>query len=165
MEKQAATQPAEEFYIEEVSDLTAAWPELEPLTLGLIDYHRPWDERHLKPEWASIMLEHMKGQGLTLIARDSSGTAVGFVSGGVSDAMIFSDMTGHIDNVFLTEAARRHGVGTKLLQRFEAWCVGHGASELRIEVNAGNEPGKRFWMRSGYSVTSLEMRKSLEAAR
>ena len=160
---EAGGQAGKEFVIETVADIDAIWPELEPLLLGLIEYHQPWDNRTLKPDWATVMRSYMSGVDMTLIARDSAGRAVGFVSGGVSDALIFSDITGHIDNIFVAEEARGQGAGAALLSAFEAWCRERGASEVRLEVNDANERGRGFWGDAGYRVSGLEMRRLLEA--
>jgi ribosomal protein S18 acetylase RimI-like enzyme len=162
--KQANEQASKGFVIEEVTDLDAAWPELELLVLGIIEYHKPWDRRVLKAGWAPIMREYM-ATCLTLVARES-GLAVGFLSGTVGpDVGIFEGAVGHIDNAFVIESARRRGVGQALTERFEARCRDRGANEVRLDVAEGNALGMGFWRRSGYEVTMHAMSKSLEAAR
>jgi ribosomal protein S18 acetylase RimI-like enzyme len=151
------------FVIEEVTDLDAVWPELELLVLGIIEYHRPWDQRALKSGWAAIMRDYM-ARCLTLVARNEAGKAVGFLSGTVGpDVGIFEGVVGHIDNAFVIESARRRGVGQALTEQFEARCREQGAGEVRLDVAEGNELGLGFWRRSGYEVTMHAMRKPLEA--
>jgi ribosomal protein S18 acetylase RimI-like enzyme len=163
MGKEANGQTSKGFVIEEVTDVSAAWPDLEPLVLGIIEYHRPWDQRVLKAGWAPIMREYM-ARCLTLIARNEAGEAVGFLSGTVGpDVGIFEGVVGHIDNAFVIESARRLGVGQALRRRFEARCRDYGAGEIRLDVAKGNALGLAFWQRSGYEVTMHAMRKPLEA--
>lgn len=151
-----------DFVIEEVTDLDAVWPEIETLVLGIAEYHQPWDTRTLRDDWAPIMRDYMRSCGLTLLARDANGEAVGFLSGDIPTGDIFREVIGHIDNVYLLERARRQGVGSALVSRFEAWCREQGASEVRLDVNLRNEPGLRFWARSGYTATMQAMSKPLE---
>jgi GNAT superfamily N-acetyltransferase len=97
------------------------------------------------------MREYMASHGVTLLARDASGTAIGMLTGFVQrDFGIFEEVMGHIDNAFVYEAHRRGGVGRALLQRFEAWCRQRGATEVRLEVAQGNDLGLGFWRKSGY---------------
>jgi GNAT superfamily N-acetyltransferase len=162
MEKQAATQ----FFIQQVTDLEQKWSEIEPLVLGQIEYHRAWDSRRLRDDWSTRMREFMANRGVTLLARNSTGRAIGFINGEVArDFAIFEEATGHISNAFVVDEERRHGVGVALLARFEDWCLEQGADEIRLEVAHGNDVGLNFWQKSGYAVSMHEMRKSLEAAR
>jgi hypothetical protein len=51
-----------------------------------------------------------------------------------------------------------------MLRRFEEWAKADGATELRLNVNAGNDLGRRFWDRGGFEPAELVMRKPLEQA-
>jgi GNAT superfamily N-acetyltransferase len=154
---------SEGFEIQEITDMDAAWPELEPLILGLFDYHRPWDQRVLRPDWAAGMREYMATRCSTLLARGESGAPLGFLSGTVGPEVgIFEGVVGHIDNAFVVEEARGRGIGSGLLYRFETWCREHGAVELRLEVAHGNDLGLRFWQEKGYTTSMRAMRKPLE---
>ena len=136
------------FSIEEVADFDAAWPDLEMLSLGIIDYHRPWDERALRADWSERMHGYLEGMqdSLTLIARNDAGAAVAFVTGKVEkDYGIFIESFAFIANFYVVPEARAQGVGSQLLRRFEDWARAEGATELRLHVNAGNELGQRFW--------------------
>jgi GNAT superfamily N-acetyltransferase len=111
------------------------------------------------------MREFMASRGVTFVARNSSGEAIGMVNGDVtSDFGIFDEVVGHINNAFVVEDGRRGGVGTGLVDAFEAWCRLHGATEVRLEVVSGNQIGAGFWHKAGYAVTLHEMHKPLEAS-
>jgi ribosomal protein S18 acetylase RimI-like enzyme len=154
------------FTIEEVTDLDAAWPKIEPLVLGIIEYHRPWDARKLSPNWAGVMREYMQSQCTTLLARNHDGEALGFLSGTIrADFGIFEGTLGHVDNIFVVEHVRRDGIGSALCERFEAICASRGCDEVRLDVAIGNEPGNGFWRRSGYEPATQAMHKSLVSAR
>ena len=153
-------------FIEEVTDFDQRWPEIETLVLGQIDYHRAWDSRQLRDDWAHRMREFMASHGVTLLACDGAGRAVGFINGDVArDFGIFQETTGHISNAFVVDDERRQGIGIALLERFEGWCRDQGADEIRLEVAEGNDLGLSFWHKSGYTVAMHEMRKHLEAVR
>ena len=150
------------FVIEEVANVVATWPDLEPLVLGILDFHRPWDARELRPDWATPMKEYMATHGMTLVARNNAGAAIAFLHGTVGPEVgIYEGVFGHIDNAFVLEAERSHGVGKALVERFEQWCRSHGAAEIRLDVAEGNVVGLGFWRRSGFEISMQAMRKKL----
>jgi GNAT superfamily N-acetyltransferase len=153
---------SEAFVIEEVPDVVALWPELEPLVLGILDFHRPWDDRELRADWATPMREYMATHGLTLVARNTSGNAIAFLNGTVGPEVgIYEGIVGHIDNAFVLEQERSRGIGMALVERFEAWCRSRGATEIGLDVADGNVVGLGFWRRSGFKVNLHAMRKKL----
>lgn len=149
--------------IEEVRDLDAAWAELEPLMLGIIEYHRPWDPRTLVADWKQRIRAYMAvdGGNITLIARDA-GEAVAFLNGSMApDGGIFEEGFAFINNIFVRDGSRGSGAGTALVRRFEEWARERGAHELRLHVNAGNEPGRASWGAGGFEVVEEVRRKPL----
>jgi ribosomal protein S18 acetylase RimI-like enzyme len=163
--KRADEQTGKGFVIESVTDFDEAWPELEALVLGIVDYHRPWEAKTLRPKWAPIMREYMENHCINLIARSDAGEALGFLSGTIrSDFGIFEGTIGHVDNAFVVESARGDGIGRQLYQHFEAMCSEQGVVEIRLDVAEGNHLGERFWQGSGFKTQMLVMSKTLEAA-
>ena len=153
------------FVIEQVEDLDAVWPEIEALLVGIIEYHRPWDARELRPDWSPRMREYMASGCTTFLARDAAGEAVGFIEGKVThDYGIFVETVAHVDNAFVVESHRRQGVGAQLLQRFEDWSRDQGATDLALEFAHGNDLGLSFWRKSGFEPRQLVMGKRFEAS-
>jgi GNAT superfamily N-acetyltransferase len=154
-----------EFEIEEVRDIDAVWPEVEPLVLGIIEYHRPWDDRvpKLRADWADRMQEFMAtSKDSVLFVARQKGKAVGFVHGHVTrDWGIFTQDEAFIHNAFVQEDARRLGVGTALLSRFEAWVREQGVEVVQLHVNAGNALGQQFWSKAGYGPVEQVLGKML----
>lgn len=154
------------FSIEGVRDVRAVWADLEPLVAGIIEYHRPWDARPLSEDWAGTIRELMAARGqYVLLARDEAGAAVAFLHGSFHrNNLVFDDVFVFVENIFVTVAARDSGIGTELVERFEAWGREQGATEVRLHVNAGNHLGQRFWGREGFSAFEYLMRKPLGTA-
>ncbi len=145
--------------------MKAAWADLEPLAAGIIDYHRPWDQRPLRADWSERIRDWRAGlpEGFTLLARDEKGSPVAFLDGHIiRNYGIFEEVAAFIDNAFVVESARRGGAGTALLRRFEAWARQRGASEVQLHVSAGNALGKSFWGREGFTPYVYAMHKLLE---
>jgi GNAT superfamily N-acetyltransferase len=155
-----------DFEIEEVLDIEGLWPELEPLMLGIIEYHKPWDSRELRPDWAARMRKHLvvSSETVTLLAR-ADGRAVGFLNGNVRlDYGIYDDAIAYIANAFVEDEARGSGIGSALVARFEEWSQHRGASDLMLNVAAGNQLGIEFWNKSGFTIWGHSMVKTLEGA-
>lgn len=157
------------FHIEEVRDRDESWSDLKTLSLGIIEYHRPWNALALRADWAERMHDYVKvAPGhLTLIARNAAGKAVAFVNGSVtSDYGIFVETFAFINNFYVQPEARSQGVGREMLRRFEEWATAQGATDLRLNVLAGNDLGQRFWDASGFVPAEHVMSKPLgEASR
>ena len=163
MTNKAGARTSSDFTIEEVSDLSVAWAELEPLVLGIVEYHRPWDQRRLRSNWADIMREYMAAQCVTLLARSASGQPIGFLRGTVrADYGIFEGVEGHVDNAFVVGPMRGSGVGRSLYQQFEAICLARGTREVYLDVALDNEVGDSFWRTRGFMTAMRQMKKSLE---
>ena len=152
--------------IEEVSDLRAAWPDIEPLIEGIMEYHRPWDKRTPVEGWTSRIYEFMNSkESITFLARDESGRALGFINGAMrSDSGIFREPFVFVNNAYVDEAARSQGVGSELMRRVEEWAHSAGAQEIRLHVSAGNELGFGFWSKFGFETSEYVMRKPLAEA-
>ena len=157
-----------DFEIEEVRDLEAAWPELEPLLIGILEYHRAWDLRPLRTDWRTRWMTYFasRSDSIFLLAFRQDGRAVGFLNGSVvRDHGIFDQAFGDIDNAFVQEESCAKGVGTALLRNFETWCRGGGAAEVRLHVDAANQLGVQFWTKAGFQTYSFAMKKRLEPSR
>jgi GNAT superfamily N-acetyltransferase len=152
-----------EFVIEEIHDLRGAWPEIEPLLEGIMEYHRPWEKRTPMPGWTNRLYEIMDTiENVTFLARDESRRAVGFLNGAVhKDQGIFREPFAFVNNAFVVEQARSHGVATALLRSFEVWARAAGAEDIRLNVSAGNELGLSFWAKSGFDTHEYIMRKPI----
>ncbi|HLF72408.1 MAG TPA: GNAT family N-acetyltransferase [Dehalococcoidia bacterium] len=156
-----------DFVIEEVSDLEAAWPDLEPLLLEQHEYHLPFVGHDLLPDWAARARAYYAAQkpALILFAKNK-GRAIGFMNGRiVRDPEVFKEVYGFIDNAYVRPEWRGSGAGRAMLRQAEAWFSRHDLDEVRLTTHAANKLGVRFWTLSGYGLQSMTMRKSLTGAR
>jgi GNAT superfamily N-acetyltransferase len=153
------------FAIEEVTDMDTAWPEVESLLSGIIEYHEPIDSRRPSENWPERWRGHLTGRqdGIFILARSEDGSAIAFMDGSVfRDPGIFDEVFGYIDDAFVRADHRANGVGSALLDRFEAWSRSQGATVIRLEVVAANELGMSFWTRAGFEVERHVMHKELK---
>lgn len=57
---------------------------------------------------------------------------------------------GFVQDVAVTEVARRHGVGSALFERTEQWFRKQGITRIELNVAAANEASQAFWRRMGF---------------
>jgi GNAT superfamily N-acetyltransferase len=58
-------------------------------------------------------------------------------------------------DIRVTPDARRHGVGSALFQRVEAWAQLHGCRQLKIETQNTNVRACRFYERQGCRLQQI----------
>jgi GNAT superfamily N-acetyltransferase len=72
----------------------------------------------------------------------------------------------HVDSLGVTEAHRRGGVGTALLQAVEEWGRSRGAEVVVLETESNNPMSVPFYeQRMGFSAQAVVFRKVLQAPR
>ena len=70
-------------------------------------------------------------------------------------------LDGFITDFVVTESVRGQGVGSKLLEALESWCIEHGAEAITLTVAAKNELGLAFWSSKGFEHWTSTMWKPL----
>ena len=66
----------------------------------------------------------------------------------------------YIDDLVTTGKCRSKGIGSKLLKFSEQLAKNLGCQGLRLCTGIGNESGKRFYEREGWSLKSVAYKKS-----
>lgn len=68
----------------------------------------------------------------------------------------------YVDELYVTPASRRGGVGRRLVEAVQAWAGTLGADRLRLGMLAANENGALFWERLGARPFSVTLTIDLE---
>ena len=100
-------------------------------------------------------LVHCIQHQIALIAKDN-GVTVGFITGGIEDALPFKtyQQHGHIHNLFVLEAYRRQGIGKRLIQHFLQRCEENGVRRI-ITDSDDIESLRRFYASIGFRITGV----------
>jgi ribosomal protein S18 acetylase RimI-like enzyme len=70
----------------------------------------------------------------------------------------------HVELLVVARAARRQGLGRRLMDELAAWARRQGAAELVLTVWAGNREAEAFYERLGYRVLSRALHLPLRGA-
>jgi ribosomal protein S18 acetylase RimI-like enzyme len=86
-------------------------------------------------------------------------TVLGYAYGSVAgrDWMMLLDAHGAIHDIFVAEAARRSGIGRKLMAAIIGALETLGARLIVLSTMSGNEAAQRLFRESGFRPTMLEM--------
>ncbi|ELY70815.1 ribosomal protein S18-alanine N-acetyltransferase [Natronobacterium gregoryi] len=97
--------------------------------------------------WPHEAFERFLGEAGFLVAI-SDGAVVGYV---VSDLVSNAGRPfGHVKDVAVHPDRRGSGIGSALLSRSLAVLAAHGASSVKLEVRASNDPAKRLYREFGF---------------
>jgi GNAT superfamily N-acetyltransferase len=153
--------------VEEVTDLDAAWSDVEPLMAGLSEYTAALRGVRRADGWRDrLRASALSGpETLTLLAR-RNGKAVGLLTCGIAHNFLDYDETfAYVDSGFVVEGLRHGGIGRAMLEHAEAWCRQRGILQLRTTVDGTNEMGQAAWRGLGFGPSSYNLTKWLEATK
>lgn len=91
---------------------------------------------------------------LVLVA-DRGGTVVGMVTVQLVVSTAEGRPAGLVEDLVIAAAARRRGIGRRLLARARAWARRRGARRLQLLADVGNVSALRFYARLGWERTRL----------
>lgn len=90
----------------------------------------------------------------TIVVAEADGAVIGLVHVQIYDTPPVASMVpkrrAHIDNLVVDLAARRRGVGRRLLEAATVWSRARGAEELLLTVWEGNDEATRFYEAVGF---------------
>jgi GNAT superfamily N-acetyltransferase len=66
-----------------------------------------------------------------------------------------------LENMYVKESLRGHGIGGKLIRQFEDWCKEKGVQRIRVVASAGNNEAIRFYKAHGAQEVSMTLEKEL----
>lgn len=91
-----------------------------------------------------------RADSVLLLARDEAGGAVGFVQLYAFFSSLALQPAWLLSDLYVTESARRRGVGEALMNAARAHAEATGACGLQLETARSNLPGQALYERLGY---------------
>jgi GNAT superfamily N-acetyltransferase len=109
----------------------------------------PFDEDRLRAALAALWADPRHGR-VWLARVDGEPVGYGVLCFGFS--LEHGGLDAFIDELYVRPGHRGRGIGTVLLQAMEAACRVAGVTRLHLEVDDGNEGGRRLYLRHGFVV-------------
>jgi ribosomal protein S18 acetylase RimI-like enzyme len=103
------------------------------------------------PGWTDRRVIEVLTRDIVFVARER-GLVAGYVA-------LFRDDDGAIvvDQLFITPGHEHRGIGRQLLACAEGYAIADQAGSLRIVVEEGNGPARRFYRRWGFVPVEAEL--------
>jgi len=86
---------------------------------------------------------------------EGGGTVLGMVTGQLVVSTAEGSGSVLVEDMVVAGAARRRGLGRKLLRAVESWATARGATRLQLLADRENEPALRFYERLGWRGTRM----------
>ncbi len=100
-------------------------------------FSEPWGE-------GALATQLHNPNGITLLAREEAGEAVGYLAGSVLPP------EGELYRIVTHPACRRQGIGEKIMYSFFDICSNIGADVLFLEVRSSNLPALSLYRKLGF---------------
>jgi GNAT superfamily N-acetyltransferase len=121
-------------------------------------YNQEWS---IQPAGENYFAECLRGEkNQAVFIAELEGKTVGYIAASCrSYPPRSTNPMAVLENMFVDEAHRRHGVGTKLVEAYKAWGKSMGAAVFKVGALVPNAPAIAFYHKNGFKdfAISLEM--------
>ena len=130
--------------------------------------HKKFDSS-IDPDWSLTRegKEHFRKRiaqkdGCVLVAV-AENKIVGYLAGCRTEAERYRDIKKitELENMFVAERYRSHGIGTKLYRAFLGWCKRKGIKRIRAVVSAKNIKAINFYKRNKFVSYTVTLEKEV----
>ncbi|MEV4597962.1 GNAT family N-acetyltransferase [Amycolatopsis sp. NPDC049253] len=116
-----------------------------------------WPRREGSAYYTALLTDE---DALCLVVRGEHGVA-GHLVGRLRrhDALHPGVVTAVLESMRVAAGERRAGLGTALVERFEAWAENHGADGFAVTAYAANAGALAFYRRHGFREAEVTLRR------
>lgn len=130
---------------------------LVELWIELMDFHRDRDpffsrSADAHDRFAEFVKAKMEAKEAVVLVAEQDGSLIGFSMAMVRDypPVFEAGRHGFIQDVIVTQSARRQGIGRKLSDATLGWIRSQGVSRAELEVATTNPVSQAFWYEMGF---------------
>ena len=108
------------------------------------------------------LAQNLKTGRSTIFAADNGSQLLGFTQ--LYPALCSVDLVDYfvLYDLYVIEAARRHGIARALMNAASEWAKTQGAARLDLETARDNTPGQALYRELGYKLDEVFLKFSLE---
>ncbi|MFH1978417.1 MAG: GNAT family N-acetyltransferase [Candidatus Aenigmatarchaeota archaeon] len=124
--------------------------EYDPLIIGDWPYRKEGEEF-----FKNRIIEE---DGFVVVAIKNN-IIIGYLAGGLSKPLSYRkiDKMVELDNMFVLDAYRSSGIGSKLYNEFVKWCKKTGTKRILVHASAQNKKGIEFYKKVGFKEYTMEL--------
>jgi ribosomal protein S18 acetylase RimI-like enzyme len=102
--------------------------------------------------WEKYVRSKFEDQMATMFVAVDGGVMLGYIGAVVRDypPVFTMDRYGFVEEIAVTRAFRRRGIGRKLWSAAEAWLLGQGIERIRVNIDTDNDASQGFFRRLGF---------------
>lgn len=126
------------------------------------------DPRHALGPMADLVMprmieEHIAADRSEVLVAEAEGRVAGFAVGTILDnpPIVPHASFGYLSDLVVDSAARRKGIGKRLVEAIHAWFRARGLPYATVNVASRNGTAKAFWQDAGYSGFVEQLRIEL----
>lgn len=87
---------------------------------------------------------------------------VGYLAGSINiQGSYVTKSLAELDNMFVLEEYRKHGVGTKLINAFKEYCLQNKIEELKVTASVKNKNAINFYMKNGFNEFEVTLKQKI----
>ena len=122
-------------------------------------YNQDWP---FQPAGINYFTECLKGErNQAVFIAEANGQPAGYLAASCrSFAYIRTNPVAEIENMFVEETHRGHGVGTALIDAFKDWALSLGAARLKVGAFVPNAPALAFYRKNGFTDFELVLEQA-----
>jgi len=144
--------------VDRLPALLPLWRESMAYHAALVPHFRPApDAAQAWHNFAALSLA--RGTGAAFAAETGRESA-GFIFGLVEEnpPVFLPGRFGHIHDLYVQPACRRHGLGRLLFLALRDWFAGQGVTALELQAYLANPEAGAFWRKMGFAGYAERMR-------
>jgi ribosomal protein S18 acetylase RimI-like enzyme len=133
-------------------------PALARLWLEFMDYHAALDAHFERSpgaadRWSEYVAGKLSDPDYAVLIAQVEELPVGYVIAAIREYPPISTVQrfGFVQDLAVTGASRRQGVGRALYDAAEQWILGRGVRQIELKVDVRNGVSRRFWFASGFA--------------
>lgn len=110
------------------------------------------------PERVASMCKTLISNGFAVVA-EHDGEIIGGMLGDIHIPWFSGDSMGTDLGLYIEPQHRNGLLAAKLIKRFEDWCIGFGAKQIRPGISTGSPSAERLYKALGYQATGVQFLK------
>lgn len=94
---------------------------------------------------------------------ENKNKVVGYLAGSFNNKKSYSsEKYAELDNMYVLQEFRKHGIGKLLFEEFNKQCQQKGIKSIRVTASAKNSGAIAFYKKNGFEEFDITLRKSEE---